>query len=121
MEGYKRSQRVASRMREELTLLLRGLNDPRLGGATITRVELTDDLAFARVLVRQELIEPDEAGRKRMLRGFEAASGRLRQQVGRALGLRHAPKLRFLYDKKQDAAIRVEEILREIKSEKGDP
>ena len=118
MEGYKRSQRVASRMREELTLLLRGLSDPRLAGAVITRVELTDDLAFARVLVRQELLTPDEPAQKRMLRGFEAASSRLRQQVGKALGLRHAPELRFLYDSGQDAAMRVEEILREIAREK---
>src|SRR3954466_12205195 len=98
MEAYKRSQRVASRMREELTLLLRGMNDPRLAAALITRIELTDDLAFARIFVRQELLVPDEASQKRMLRGFEAASGRLRQQVGRALALRHAPELRFLYD-----------------------
>lgn len=119
MEGYKRSQRVASRLREELTLLLRGMNDPRLTGTVISRVDLTDDLAFARVFVRQELVDPDEPHKKRILRGFEAASGRLRQQAGRALSLRHAPELRFLYDDGQDAALRVEEILREIKNEKG--
>jgi len=119
MEGYKRSQRVASRMREELMLLLRGMNDPRLGGAVITRIELTDDLAFARVFVRQELLDaPDAGAQKRMLRGFEAASGRLRQQVGKGMSLRHAPELRFLYDDGQDAATRVEEILREIKDGK---
>lgn len=116
MEGYKRSQRVASRMREELTLLLRGLTDPRLAGAVITRVDLTDDLSFARIYFRQELLSPDEAAQRRMLRGFEAASGRLRQQTGRALGLRHAPELRFLYDDGQDAAMRVEALLREINS-----
>ena len=118
MEAYKRSQRVASRMREELTLLLRDMNDPRLVAPVITRVELTDDLSFARIFVRQELLVPDEAAQKRLLRGFEAASGRLRQQVGRALGLRHAPELRFQYDDGQDAATRVEEILREIADEK---
>jgi ribosome-binding factor A len=117
-EGYKRSQRVASRMREELMLLLRGLNDPRLTGAVITRIELTDDLAFARVFVRQELLVSDAVTQKTLLRGFDAASGRLRQQVGKGLGLRHAPELRFLYDEGQDAATRVEEILREIKGEK---
>lgn len=119
MEGYKRSQRVASRMREELTLLMRGLSDPRLAGTVITRIELTDDLAFARVFVRQELLTPDEAAQKKMLRGFEAASSRLRQSVGKALGLRHAPELRFQYDSGQDAAMRVEEILREIAKDKG--
>jgi ribosome-binding factor A len=119
MESYKRSDRVASRMREELTLLLRTLSDPRLTGVVITRVELTDDLSFARVYVRQELLSPTEAGIHKMLRGFEAASNRLRQQTGKALGLRHAPELRFLYDSGQDAAQRVEEILREIAKEKS--
>jgi ribosome-binding factor A len=119
MEGYKRSQRVASRMREELMLLLRGLSDPRLVGAVITRVELTDDLAFARIFVRQELVSPDDATQKRMLRGFDAASGRIRQQVGKALALRHAPELRFQYDSGQDAAMRVEEILHEIAKDKS--
>lgn len=118
MEAYKRSQRVASRMREELMLLLRGMNDPRLAGAVVTRIELTDDLAFARVLVRRELFEATPAERKTMLRGFDSASGRLRQQVGRALGLRHAPELRFLYDEGQDAATRIEELLHEIATEK---
>jgi ribosome-binding factor A len=119
MEPFKRSQRVASRMREELMLLLRGLSDPRLAGAVITRIELTDDLAFARVFVRQELLAPDEAAQKKMLRGFEAAQSRIRQQLARALALRHAPELRFLYDSGQDAAMRVEELLREISREKG--
>lgn len=118
MEAYKRSQRVASRMREELMLLLRGMNDPRLAGAVITRVELTDDLSFARVFVRRELLEVGESDKKAMLRGFESAAGRFRQQVGRALSLRHAPELRFLHDDGQDAATRVEELLREIASEK---
>ncbi|MBK8254411.1 MAG: 30S ribosome-binding factor RbfA [Polyangiaceae bacterium] len=119
MEGYKRSDRVASRMREELTLLLRALHDPRLAGAVITRVELTDDLSFARVFVRQELIAMDEASTKKLLRGFDAAASRLRQQTGKALGLRHAPELRFVFDSGQDAAMRVEEILREIAKEKS--
>ena len=72
MEAYKRSQRVASRMREELTLLLRGMNDPRLVAPVITRVELTDDLSFARIFVRQELLVPDEAAQKRMLRDMRS-------------------------------------------------
>ncbi|MEZ4295342.1 MAG: 30S ribosome-binding factor RbfA [Polyangiaceae bacterium] len=119
MEGYKRSDRVASRMQEELTLMLRKLQDPRLEGAVITRIELTDDLSFARIFVRKELLLEDDApAKKRLLRGFDAASSRLRQNVGRALGLRHTPELRFQYDTGQDAAIRVEELLREIARDK---
>ena len=52
-----------------------------------------------------------------MLKGFELVSGRLRKEVARAVALRRAPELRFIYDAGQDSALRVEEILREIRAE----
>ncbi len=85
MEAYKRSQRVASRMREELTLLLRDMNDPRLVAPVITRVDLTDDLSFARIFVRQE-------ASKRLLVGQQGLGGIAgqhfagRAEVGEAAG-----------------------------------
>ena len=48
----KRSARVAERMRVELATMLRSLRDPRVVGALVTRIELTDDLSFARIYVR---------------------------------------------------------------------
>jgi ribosome-binding factor A len=116
--AVKRSARVASRVHEELATLLRNMGDPRLSGVVITRVEMPDDLQTARVFVRHELAATlDAAGRKAMLRGLEAASGRLQRDVARAVVLRRAPALRFLYDDGQDNAFRVEEILREIEGE----
>lgn len=112
----KRSMRVATRMREELSLLLRGLSDPRLAGVVVTRVEVTDDLSFVRAFVRREL-GANEAEQRALLRGLEAASRRLRRDATRAVGLRAAPQLRFLYDAGIDAQERVEELLREIKDD----
>lgn len=116
-----RSSRVASRVREELAALLRDMSDPRLSGVLISRVEITDDLQLAKVFVRHELGDGlDAAGRKAMLKGLDNASGRLRRDVARAVALRRAPDLRFLYDEGQDSAYRVEEILREIHADDGD-
>ncbi|MDI1434691.1 30S ribosome-binding factor RbfA [Polyangium sorediatum] len=111
-----RSARVAARVREELAALLRDMADPRLHGVLISRVEMTDDLQTARIFVRHELgASPGEPERRSMLKGLEAAGGRLRRDVGKAVQLRRAPELKFIYDTGQDSAYRVEEILHEIR------
>ena len=113
-----RGSRVAARVQEELAVLLRSLSDPRLQGVFVSRVEMTDDLQTAKVFVRHEQAgELSTAAQKALLKGFESASGRLRKEVARAVALRRAPELRFIYDSGQDSAHRVEEILREIRAE----
>jgi ribosome-binding factor A len=109
----KRATRVSGRIREELSLLLRGLRDPRIAGVLVSRVEVTDDLSFVRVYVRRDL-GADEREQRQLVRALESASGKLRGELTRAVGLRSAPGLRFVYDEGLDAQSRVEEILREI-------
>ncbi len=113
----KRSARVAERMREELAMMLRSLRDPRVVGALVTRIDLTDDLSFARIYVRKDVGADDEAERRLLVKGLESAAGKLRGDLTRALGLRVAPGLRFHYDEGIDHQTRVEEILREIAGE----
>lgn len=113
----KRSARVAERMREELATMVRSLRDPRVVGTLVTRIELTDDLSFARIYVRKDVGADDEAERRSLVKGLESAAGKLRGDLTRALGLRVAPGLRFHYDEGLDHATRVEEILREIANE----
>jgi ribosome-binding factor A len=112
----KRAVRVAERIREELARQLGSLRDPRLEGAIVSRVEVTDDLQLAKVYVRG-LSTLDAPGRKAMLKGFEAASARLRREVTKALSLRYAPNLRFYFDEGLDAETRVEQLLKEIHEE----
>jgi ribosome-binding factor A len=113
-----RSARVAARVQEELAALLRSLSDPRLKGVFVSRVEMTDDLQTAKVYVRHEQAgQLSPTAQRSLLKGFESASGRLRKEVARAVALRRAPELRFIYDAGQDSALRVEELLREIRAE----
>jgi ribosome-binding factor A len=113
--GVKRSARVAERLREEMAALIRNLRDPRVAGALVSRVEVTDDLQSAKVYVRRELGSGDEQDQRELVKGLSAASGKLRRDVAQALALRYAPTLRFFYDDAQDAMTRVEDLLREIK------
>ncbi|MFO0762170.1 MAG: 30S ribosome-binding factor RbfA [Byssovorax sp.] len=113
--GVKRSVRVAGRLREELSRLVRDLHDPRVLGCLVTRVEVTDDLQLAKVYVRNELGQ--SADTRGMLKGLGSASGKLRRDVAAALDLRYAPDLRFYYDEALDAVQRIEELLEEVKRE----
>ncbi len=118
MNEVKRAVRVAGQVRGELVVALRALRDPRLASVLVSRVELTDDLQLARVYVRLEVGGEDERARRGAIKALEAAAGRLRREVGQALGLRYVPDLRFRYDEAPDAVNRVEELLREIHTEK---
>jgi ribosome-binding factor A len=115
-----RAVRVAQRMQEELGSILPRLRDPRIQGVTVTRIQLSDDLSFARVFVRAGLVvdKPDEAGKKVFLKGLTAAMPLIRREVAEQLNLQKAPELRFVYDEGVEHANRVEEILREIEDEK---
>lgn len=102
-------------------MLVRTLGDPRVDGVVVTRVEVADDLQAARVFVRHALTTggaQESAARRAMIEGLTAAGGLLKREVGRALGLRRAPNLRFLYDEGQDNAYRVQDLLREIEDER---
>lgn len=116
----KRATRVASRIQEALAREIGNLRDPRIEGAIVSRVELTDDLQSARVYVRS-LSTLDEPARRSMIKGFDAASARLRREVTKAVALRYSPALRFYFDEGTDAVARVEELLHEIKQERKDP
>jgi len=115
----KRAVRVAERVREELARAIsRDLGDPRVAHAVITQITMPDDLQLARVWVRLATGGEDLAARKRLIAGLVAANGFLRKRVGKNVGLRHSPELRFEYDAGQDASVRIDEILNEIKGEK---
>ena len=106
----RRAARVAHLVQMELAgLLLRAAKDPRLHQVTVTGVRMTPDLRIAHVYVRT-LGVPDT--RVDALRALARAAPFLRGEIGRALGLRVTPALRFEYDTTPDTAQRLEDLLR---------
>ncbi|HEY4120257.1 MAG TPA: 30S ribosome-binding factor RbfA, partial [Byssovorax sp.] len=114
----KRATRVSERLKDELARAVRDLSDPRVEGAIVSRVEMTDDLSIARVHVRRAVGAPDARAQKALIAGFAAASRRLRAEVGRAVGLRYTPELRFFYDAAPDDVDRIEELLRQVERDR---
>jgi ribosome-binding factor A len=106
----RRPERVAHLVQSELArLLIRDVKDPRLRLVTVTAVKMTPDLRVARVYVRT-LEEGADHGD--VIRALQRAAPFLRGEIGRALGLRVTPELRFEWDALPDTARRLDELLR---------
>lgn len=113
-----RKARLSSVIQEELSILIRGIKDPRVPLITVTRVDVTDDGGQATVYVT--LLGNLEGGEKmdRCLEGLESASGYLRRGVAKVLTIKHIPTLLFKEDKGLSNATRVHELLTAINAEK---
>ena len=88
--------RINGEIQQELASLLRNVKDPRVAEAmlTITHVDTTSDLRYARVYV-SALGCKDEKG---LLKGLKSAAGFLRRELGSKLSLRYTPELQFFMD-----------------------
>jgi len=108
-------RRVNERIREVVADEIERLKDPGLGFVTITGVDTAPDLRSARVYY-SVLGEDTQATEAALLR----ASKRLRSVVGRRVRLKYVPELRFEPDAAIEHGMRIEEILRELREERGE-
>ena len=97
-----------------MQLLQREMKDPRIGFATITRVETARDLGSAKVWV-SVLGTPDE--QQAALKALTDAAPWLRRQLGSRLTIRHVPQLVIRHDDSIEAGDRVLRLLNEIADE----
>ncbi len=116
----QRLARIEGEMQRVLaTLVAREVRDPRVGNVTFTAVTVAPDLSTARVYFMPfgDKHSPEEVGE-----GLGRAAGFLRGELGRALSLRHAPRLEFLYDEQIDKADRLTRLIDgAVKSDQRDP
>ena len=116
MVSQGRAERVAQRVKEELSvLLLFEVNDPRLEGAYVTIVRVDREMSYANIFV--SAIEGAER-KDDILEGMEHASGFLRRQLAQKLQLRHFPRLRFNWDPSPEHVDRIEGLIATLDKEK---
>lgn len=114
----QRTDRLDSQIRQELMeLLQREMKDPRVGFATVTRVETARDLGSARVWV--SVLGTDEE-RDDAIRALTDAAPWLRRQLAGRMTMRHVPQLVIRHDDSIEAGDRVLRLLREIEEDRGD-
>lgn len=93
-----RTHRVADQMQRELAILVqRDIRDPRVGMITVTAVDVSRDLAHAKVYITlmDKDSDDDIAQNLSILKGV---AGFLRMQLGKVMKLRSVPQLHFHYD-----------------------
>ncbi|HEY8169981.1 MAG TPA: 30S ribosome-binding factor RbfA [Candidatus Limnocylindria bacterium] len=113
----QRTDRLDSQIRAELMeLIQREMKDPRIGFATITRVETARDLGSAKVWV-SVLGTADE--QQEAIKALTAAAPWLRRQLGGRLTVRHVPQLVIRHDDSIESGDRVLRLLREIEEDRG--
>lgn len=107
----ERQARLADRIRVLIAERLeKGLRDPRLGFVTITDVRVTGDLQHASVFYT---VYGDDKAREGSAAALKAATGMLRSEVGKQLGVRLTPSLEFIPDALPENAGHIAELLRE--------
>lgn len=110
----RRADRVASVIHAEIARLVREeVKDPRVGTISITEVNVKPDLSVARI---RYLPLGGAGDRVQVQAGLEAAARFLRGPIGRALGIRHAPELRFELDPNVEYAAHMDRLLRTLPS-----
>ncbi len=105
--------RINEEIQRELSEQLRRLKDPRVsqtGMVSVTRVDTTGDLRYARVYISVL----DKSQEKDVLKGLKSAAGFLRRELGRTLQLRYTPELQFLPDDSIQHGAHILEMLRDI-------
>ena len=102
-------QRINEDIQRVLASLLRDIKDPRVkqGMISVTGVDTTSDLRFARVFLSVYGLESEKEFKK----GLKSASGYLRGELGRQLSLRYTPELTFELDKSIEHGAKINTIL----------
>ena len=96
---FSRTRRVGQQIQREIALILqREVKDPRIGMVTVSDVEVSRDLNYAKIYVTFLQLENDAERIKEGLQGLTEAAGYIRSLLGSAMRLRVVPELRFYYD-----------------------
>ena len=110
---FTRSDRVAEQMQRELAdLLMFEVKDPRIGMVTITGVEVTGDMAHAKIFYTAAK-QSDSTQQ-----GLEKSAGFLRTQLGKRMLLRTVPQLHFAYDSSIDNGMKMDKLIDEALASK---
>ena len=109
--------RINEEIQRQISADIRRLKDPRVSGSgmvSVTRVDTTGDLRYAKIYVSVL----DKSQEKDVLKGLKSAGGFLRRELGSALGLRYTPELIFEADDSIAYGAHILEVMHDV--EKAD-
>ena len=115
---FNRSERVAGQLRRDLAKLIQfEIKDPGVGFVSLSDVEVTRDLAHAKVYIT--VFEPEKADTS--LKALSRAAAFLRRRLGQELRLRQVPELHFLHDDSIERGSHIDKLIEQaLDSDKGE-
>ena len=109
-KSFHRTDRVAAQLRRELGLLVhQAVREHGLPSVSVSDVEVTRDMAHAKVFVTA--LVPEQS--KEAVKALKALAVEIRFQLARAVRMRHVPELHFHYDDSVDKGERINKLLRD--------
>ncbi len=109
-----RIERLETKILRELsTILQNDVKNTKVGFCTVTSVELTNDLSYAKVYVS---FLGDEDRKDVGLKGLENSKSYIRTLLAKRVQMRKVPELRFILDESLDYGNKIETILDDLKN-----
>ena len=114
----QRSGRVQEALRQEISRIVQGqMKDPRIGFITITKVDLTKDLRYARVYFS---VLGEHKDKLLALKGLNSAKGYIKGILSDKIKLRFMPDIEFKIDESLEHTKHIFELLDKLKKERRD-
>ena len=116
--GIQRPERVQEAIRQEVSKIIHEeIKDPRLGFITITAVELTRDLRYAKIYFS---VLGDVKARRLALRGLVSARKYIKGLLADKIKLKFMPEIEFKIDESLERTQHIYDLLNKIKKERPD-
>ena len=110
---FSRTDRVSQQMQKEIAVIIqRDIKDPRVGMATVSSVEVSRDLSFAKVFVT--LYNSDNDKSETAVAVLNEASGFIRTLMGKRIRARIMPQLKFVLDNTLMNGMRISNLVDEV-------
>ena len=111
-QEFSRTSRIGEViMRELAQMIQQEVSDPRVGMVTVSHVEITSDLKYAKVYVTRLNGVESEQDVSESIAGLTNAAGFLKRGIAKRVEIRSIPELRFLYDKSLEHGFRMDELI----------
>ena len=111
----RRQAQIAEAVQQYVSeMLQRELKDPRIGFTTVTSVEMSSDLKYARIYI-SVMGTPEE--RKATMEALTSGRGFIRRELASRLDLRFAPEIQFKLDTTAEYSDNISRLLNELKAE----
>lgn len=107
---FSRTQRVSQQVQKELAVILqREIKDSRIGMTTISSVEVSKDMGYAKVYVT--FLTVGEQTPEESLEALREMAPYIRSLLGKQIRLRVTPEITFIFDKSLTEGMRISNLV----------